>query len=101
MHRITTTLLLLLSFVLLTGFMRTVPVFADEVVASDQKEIQFELYETDEVAPTGNDGSGNAISQFGGMLPKTGSLLYGTSAFLGTLLIGFVGLMYLSRRQKK
>ncbi|WP_375148226.1 hypothetical protein [Enterococcus mundtii] len=28
--------------------------FADEVIAFDQQEIQFELYEKDEVSPTDN-----------------------------------------------
>lgn len=101
MKRITTNLLFLLSVVLFTGFVRVAPAFADEVIASDQQEIQFELYEKDEVAPTDKGEGGTSKPQAEGMLPQTGSLLYGTSAFLGTLLIGFVGLMYLARRQKR
>ncbi|MGQ4223945.1 LPXTG cell wall anchor domain-containing protein [Enterococcus mundtii] len=94
MKRITMNLLFLLSVVLFTGFVRVAPTFADEVIASDQQEIQFELYEKDEVSPIDKGESGTTK-------PQTGSLLYGTSAFLGTLLIGFVGLMYRSRRQKR
>ena len=44
MKRITMNLLFLLSVVLFTGFVRVAPTFADEVIASDQQEIQFELY---------------------------------------------------------
>lgn len=101
MKRITINLLFLLSVVLFTGFVRVAPTFADEVIASDQQEIQFELYEKDEVSPIDKGESGTTKPQAEGMLPQTGSLLYGTSAFLGTLLIGFVGLMYRSRRQKR
>ncbi|AZP93157.1 LPXTG cell wall anchor domain-containing protein [Enterococcus mundtii] len=101
MKRITMNLLFLLSFVLFTGFVRVAPAFANEVIASDQQEIQFELYEKDEVSPIDKSESGTTKSQAKWMLPQTGSLLYGTSAFLGTLLIGFVGLMYRLRRQKR
>lgn len=101
MKRITTNLLLLLSFILFTGFVGAAPAFADEVIASDQQEIQFELYEKEEVAPIDKGELGTTQSRGYGMLPKTGSLLYGTSAFLGTILIGLVGLSYISRRQKR